>query len=77
MFRRTYNHISRTILLKGSPANKIATWSLGISISLVWIYISEKRNPRAKGIFFRKKEAEIFTEEEIAKWNEKFKPKSI
>ncbi|GIX62948.1 uncharacterized protein BcabD6B2_23830 [Babesia caballi] len=74
MFRRSYNHISRTVLLKGSPANKVATWSFAICISLAWIYVSERRNPRANGIFFRKKEAEYFTDEEIARWNKRFRP---
>ncbi|KAK1936311.1 hypothetical protein X943_002693 [Babesia divergens] len=76
MFRRSYNHISRTILLKGSPANKVATWTVAICMSLAWIYLSEKKNPRANGLFFHKNEAEYFTEEDIAQWNKKFRPQN-
>lgn len=74
MFRRSINHIRRTILLQGSPANKFSTWTLAIGISIVWIYMSEKKNPPPNGIFFQKKEVQVFTEDEIARWNKKYRP---
>ncbi|EKX73918.1 conserved hypothetical protein [Theileria equi strain WA] len=73
MFRRRWGNISRTILLRGSPANRVAQWSLTILISAIWIYKSEKANPRNRGIFFRDNKAQAFTLDEVEEWNAKFK----
>ncbi|CRH03158.1 conserved Plasmodium protein, unknown function [Plasmodium relictum] len=62
----------RTILLKGSPAFKIGVWVSGLTIGLTWILFSEYNQPKTNNLFFKKKEADIFTNEEIEKWNKPY-----
>ncbi|SBT30866.1 conserved Plasmodium protein, unknown function [Plasmodium ovale wallikeri] len=72
----------RTALLKGSPAFRISFTYLtlaclkGLTVGLVWILISEYNNPKSNNLFFKKKEAELFTSEEIEKWNKPYFSKS-
>ncbi|SBS80154.1 conserved Plasmodium protein, unknown function [Plasmodium ovale curtisi] len=79
----------RTALLKGSPAFRISVWFSeapftyftlaclkGLTVGLVWILISEYNNPKSNNLFFKKKEAELFTSEEIEKWNKPYFSKS-
>ncbi|XP_953946.1 uncharacterized protein TA05895 [Theileria annulata] len=70
---RRFGHIYRTVLLDGSPANRTAKWTLALLMTGIWIYKSEKKHPRKRGIFFRDNKAEPFHEYEIEEWNSKFK----
>ncbi|GAW79184.1 hypothetical protein, conserved [Plasmodium gonderi] len=69
-------NFKRTAFLKGSPAYRISVWFSGITVGLVWIIISEYNNPKSNNLFFRKKEADVFTKEEIEKWNKPYYSKN-
>ncbi|EAN34071.1 hypothetical protein TpMuguga_01g00833 [Theileria parva strain Muguga] len=77
VFTRRFGHIYRTLLLDGSPANRTAKWTLALLITGVWIYKSEKKNPKQRGIFFRDKKAVPFYQYEVDEWNSKFKGDNI
>ncbi|KAI4840997.1 hypothetical protein MKS88_000764 [Plasmodium brasilianum] len=70
------NNFKRTALLKGSPAFRISVWFSGLTVGLVWILISEYNHPKNNNLFFKKKEAELFTYEEIKNWNRPYYSKS-
>ncbi|CAC9696073.1 conserved Plasmodium protein, unknown function [Plasmodium sp. DRC-Itaito] len=71
-FVKEIKTFKRTILLKGSPAFKISVWFSGITVGLVWILFSEYNEPKNNNLFFKKKQADIFTNEEIEKWNKPY-----
>ncbi|VWU49047.1 conserved protein, unknown function [Hepatocystis sp. ex Piliocolobus tephrosceles] len=65
-------NFKRTALLSGSPAFKVSVWFSGLTVGLMWILISEYNQPKSNNLFFKKKEAEFFTSDEIEKWNKPY-----
>ncbi|WBY54823.1 hypothetical protein Py17XNL_000202720 [Plasmodium yoelii yoelii] len=44
----------------------------GFALGFFWILISEYNNPKRNNFFFKKKEPDMFTEDEIQNWNKPY-----
>ncbi|CDU16169.1 conserved protein, unknown function [Plasmodium yoelii] len=71
-FEKEIKNFKRTALLRGSPAFKISVWFSGFALGFFWILISEYNNPKRNNFFFKKKEPDMFTEDEIQNWNKPY-----
>ncbi|CAD2084692.1 conserved Plasmodium protein, unknown function [Plasmodium vinckei vinckei] len=79
-FEKEIKNFKRTALLRGSPAFKISVWFSGIdkllpirfALGFFWILISEYNNPKRNNFFFKKKEPDMFTDDEIQNWNKPY-----
>lgn len=71
-WRRFWGHFSRTAMLQGSPAYRISVSLTGFCGGILWIYMSERRNPEDAKIFrwVFHRYAPQFTAAEIRSWNE-------
>ncbi|CXH90263.1 conserved Plasmodium protein, unknown function [Plasmodium berghei] len=71
-FEKEIKNFKRTALLRGSPAFKISVWLSGFALGFFWILISEYNNPKRNNLFFKKKEPDMFTDDEIQNWNKPY-----